>query len=88
VQQPMRAARPQLPYERGANISQSTRVYARVTPRGQIPQVCGAFVDATTLACPRLPRLSQDGKEGVDGSSPSEGLAEFPANWLRVLSMQ
>jgi hypothetical protein len=45
-------------------------------------------VAVLTRPCPRFPALAQDGKEGVDGSSPSEGLAEFPANWLRVLSMQ
>jgi hypothetical protein len=59
--------------ERGANISASTRVLARVTLPRQIRSVCGAFVDAATLACPRFPPLAQDGKEGVDGSSPSEG---------------
>jgi hypothetical protein len=74
--------------EHSANISRSTRVHARVTPPCRIPSVRGAFVAVLTRPCPRLPRLSQDGKEGVDGSSPSEGLAEFPANWLRVLSMQ
>ena len=29
---------------------------------------------------PALPALFQDGKEGVDGSSPSEGFAKSPAN--------
>jgi hypothetical protein len=65
--------------EHGANISQSTRVHARVTPECQIPPVCGAFVADVTRPCPRFPRLSQDGKEGVEGWSPSEGL-EVPAN--------
>jgi hypothetical protein len=30
-------------------------------------------------ALPALPASSLDGKEGVDGSSPSEGFAEMPA---------
>jgi hypothetical protein len=60
--------------EHGANISLSTRVHTRVNPRCRMRLVCGAFVAAVTRPCPRFPRLSQDGKEGVDGSSPSEGL--------------
>jgi hypothetical protein len=62
--------------EHSANISRSTRVHARVSPLRQIFSVCGAFVVAETLPCPRFPALPQDGKEGVDGSSPSEGFAE------------
>jgi hypothetical protein len=65
--------------ERGANISQSTRVHARVTCPSEIPRVCGGFVVALTRQYPRFPALSQDGKEGVDGSSPSEGFREAPA---------
>jgi hypothetical protein len=39
-------------------------------------------VAAETPLCPRFPRLSQDGKEGVDGSNPSEGSSrvEIPVN--------
>jgi hypothetical protein len=66
------------PCERDANISPSTRVHARVTPPRQIPSVCGAFVTAKARQCPRVPLLAQDGKEGVDGSSPSEGSAKAP----------
>ena len=32
------------------------------------------------LACPLLPPQDLHGKEGVDGSSPSEGLNESPGN--------
>jgi hypothetical protein len=64
-----------MPCERRANTSVSTRVHAWVTFPRQIPSVCGAFVAAMTRPCPRFPPLPQDGKEGVDGSSPSEGLA-------------
>jgi hypothetical protein len=36
-------------------------------------------------AVPPLPASLLDGKEGVDGSSPSEGFAELPANlWLEL----
>ncbi len=73
--------------ERGANIGASTRVHTRVTPLRQIPSVCGAFVAAETRPCPQFPALAQDGKEGVDGSSPSEGFAEFPAKQLFGLSI-
>jgi hypothetical protein len=66
--------------EHGANISLSTRVHTRVNPRCRMRLVCGAFVAAETRPCPRFPLPPQDGKEGVDGSSPSEGFAELPAN--------
>ena len=68
-----------MPCERGANISPSTRVHARVTLLRRVRLVCGAFVPAVTRVCPRVPRSSQDGKEGVDGSSPSEG-SKIPAS--------
>jgi hypothetical protein len=44
-------------------------------PRRLMPYVCGAFVAAVTRAYPRFPLLFQDGNEGVDGSSPSEGFS-------------
>ena len=36
---------------------------------------------------PLLPVSDLDGKEGVDGSSPSEGFEELPANRAVVLSI-
>jgi hypothetical protein len=71
--------------ERDANVSPSMRVHARVTTPRQIPPVCGAFVAAETQPCPRFPALAQDGKEGVGGSSPPQGL-KVPANRRIVLS--
>ena len=59
--------------ERRANISRPTRVHARVTRPRQIARVCGAFVIAETRPYPRFPPQNLNGKEGVDGSSPSEG---------------
>ncbi len=41
------------------------------------PFSCADFVVARSRACPRFPL---HGKEGVDGSSPSEGLHNVPAN--------
>ena len=61
------------PSELDANISPGTRVHARVTFGRPNPWACGALVIARILPCPRVPALFQDGKEGVDGSSPSEG---------------
>jgi hypothetical protein len=62
------------PREHGGNTSPTTRVHARVTPRRQSPCACGAFVVAAARACPRFPPRNLNGKEGVDGSSPSEAL--------------
>jgi len=59
--------------ERGANRSPTTGVHARVMFRRLILLVCGAFVPAATRAYPRVPPQNLNGKEGVDGSSPSEG---------------
>ena len=73
--------------EREANISPTMRGHARVMFPLQIPLVGGAFVRPKTRPCPRLPAWFQDGKEGVDGSSPSEGFVELPANRAVVLSI-
>jgi hypothetical protein len=67
------------PCERGANTSPTTSVHTRATFRRQILEVCAAFVAAKARAYPRFPRRNH-GKEGVDGSSPSEGLPKVPAN--------
>jgi hypothetical protein len=64
--------------ERDANINASTSVHTRARSRRLIPEVCGAFVAAVTRPCPCIPARFQDGKEGVDGSSPSEGSAKAP----------
>ena len=43
---------------------------------------------AGTPPCPRVSPLNLHGKEGVDGSSPSEGLRKSPANgWLVLPAM-
>ena len=77
------------PCERDANNRATTGGHARVTSPRQIPAVCGAFVPAMTLSCPRFPRLHENGKEGVDGSSPSEGFDKVAANKaLRLSGLQ
>ena len=58
-------------FEAGSPI---TRVHARVTSPSPDQSVSWTFAAAVTLAFPRFPPWFQDGKEGVDGSSPSEGL--------------
>ena len=63
----------QQPGEPGANTSPSPGGHARVTSPRRSPSTCGAFVPAVIRPCPRFPPPSENGKEGVDGSSPSEG---------------
>src|SRR5437870_5833660 len=42
--------------------------------------ICSKNVAADARSCPRLAPLNLHGKEGVDGSSPSEGSAKAPQN--------
>ena len=57
------------------------RVAARPRP---IPPLCGSSCPGVALHAP-VPVSSLHGKEGVDGSSPSEGLKKRPANGHVVL---
>ena len=41
-----------------------------------------------TRPCPRFPSQNLDGKEGVDGSSPSEGSAKAPETGLSRFLVQ
>jgi hypothetical protein len=68
------------PRERHANARPTTRVHTRVTYRRLIPPACGAFVPSEPRVCPRVPFRNLNGKEGVSGSSPEEGLPKAPAN--------
>src|SRR6266540_1488686 len=47
--------------------------------------ICRRNGVASDRACTRLPLQNFHGKEGVDGSSPSEGLSKSPANGHIVL---
>ena len=53
-----------------ADISPSTRGSLLLC---QIPLDLRRFFAVRTLPCPRVPLPSQDGEEGVNGSSPLEG---------------
>ena len=57
-------------------MNATTGAPARVTCRLEIPAVCPTSVPSQTRACPRFPPRNLNGKEGVDGSSPSEGSAK------------
>jgi hypothetical protein len=83
------------PGVRDGYIGESTPGHARaVTTRAEGP-FCGRNVIASARACTPLPPQNFHGKEGVDGSSPSEGFAKAPqmgpfrlgkiALWLSVL---
>jgi hypothetical protein len=66
----------------------STRGHARTSATQSDLPICRENVPADALPCPPLPTQNLNGKEGVDGSSPSEGLIfiEIPANRQVVLS--
>jgi hypothetical protein len=62
-------------------LRERKRGYARhraVIRLWRISSVSGMFVPAASGFLPSLPASSLNGKEGVDGSSPSEGSAKDP----------
>jgi len=65
--------------ERDANISSSKRGHTRVYFSSSDPSGLRGFRTRVTRSCPRFPPGFQDGKEGVNGSSPLEGFRETPA---------
>jgi hypothetical protein len=73
---------------RDGYISESTRRHARARPTHCQLVICRTNVLANDRACTRLPRQNLHGKEGVDGSSPSEGSnkRKIPANRGFLLS--
>ena len=58
---------------RGGYASETTVGHARALPTHPYRQICRTNVSANDRACTRLPPQNLHGKEGVDGSSPSEG---------------
>jgi hypothetical protein len=46
--------------------------------------ICRRIVPAGARPCPPIPPLNLHGKEGVDGSSPSEGSAKAPQTGIVV----
>ncbi len=58
-----------------------------VTRLRSIPSSCAAFVPARSRPCPLFPASLLDGKEGVDGSSPSEGSAKVQQTEALLLGL-
>ena len=54
-------------------LTTMTRVSVDGVVQGNGARDANPSGDAMTRPCPRFPRLSRVGKQGVDGSSPSEG---------------
>jgi len=64
------------PRVRHGYISLGTREHARVRPTRLKSSICRENMIAGARACPPLPCVNLHGKEGIDGSSPSEGSAQ------------
>ena len=61
------------PRVRDGYIGLGTRGHARALKTQRERSICRKNVTADVRPCPRVPPLNLHGKEGVDGSSPSEG---------------
>jgi hypothetical protein len=68
-------------------MNATTGVHSRATCRLQIPAVCAVFVPRRPRACPRFRPRNLNGKEGVDGSSPSEGFGKGAGNGAFLLTV-
>jgi hypothetical protein len=64
------------PRVRDGYISLGTRGHARARETSRGGAIYRRNVIARALPCPPVPPLNLHGKEGVDGSSPSEGFAK------------
>ena len=67
------------PRVRDGYIGLSTRGHARARETRDKSPICRNNVIASDRPCPPVPPRNLHGKEGVDGSSPSEGSYESPA---------
>jgi hypothetical protein len=67
------------PRVRDGYISESTGVRGRAPATRADGSICGTNVLANDRACTHVALSNFHGKEGVDGSSPSEGLHKRPA---------
>src|SRR5262249_39687479 len=74
------------PGVRDGYVTPSTSGHPRALATRAEGPVCRTNVSASARACTPLPPQNLHGKEGVDGSSPSEGLKR-PANRDFVLSV-
>jgi hypothetical protein len=63
------------------HIRNDTRDVSRRISTACNKPICRRIRVADDPACTRVTLRNLHGKEGVDGSSPSEGFAERPANW-------
>jgi hypothetical protein len=64
------------------HIRNDTRDVLRRIPDSSNGPICRRNCVASDRACPRVTLPNFHGKEGVDGSSPSEGLYKSPANGI------
>jgi hypothetical protein len=67
------------------HIRNDTRDASRRIFRGRIRPICRENYVASDRACTRVTLRNLHGKEGVDGSSPSEGFDKVPANWHLIV---
>ena len=68
------------PRVRDGYISLGTRGHARALPAHADRSICRKKGAASDRTCTSVPLPNFHGKEGVDGSSPSEGFDEVPVN--------
>jgi hypothetical protein len=75
------------PRVRDGYVSEGTPGHGRALPTPAEGSICRTNALADDRACAPLPPQNFHGKEGVDGSSPSEGSAKPPQNGLFFLGM-
>ncbi len=76
-----------MPRVRDGYIRLGTRGHARTLKTQPKGPVCRENVIASARPCPPVPPTNLHGKEGVDGSSPSEGFSKRPAYRGSLLSV-
>jgi hypothetical protein len=69
------------PRVRDRYVSLSTSGYARALATRTEARICRPNVPANDRTCPPFPPQNFHGKEGVDGSSPSEWFSQKPCKW-------
>src|SRR5437667_12601078 len=74
------------PRTQNGHIRNDTRDVSRRISGPSNGAICRRMCVASDRACTRVTLRNLHGKEGVDGSSPSEGLQKYPANGHMMLS--
>ena len=69
-----------IPRTQNGHIRNDTRDVSRRILGGSVGPICRENCVASDRACTRVTPQNLHGKEGVDGSSPSEGFDKMPAN--------